>query len=51
MKIPVLVEPVSEQDCLLGMNAIQELKIQLLRSNGEPVCAKAAIYRLATDPT
>ncbi len=31
------------------MNAIQELKIQLLRSNGEPVCAEAVWS--AAEPT
>ena len=32
-KVSVLVQPDSEQDCLVGMNAIPKLGIQLLRAN------------------
>ena len=42
MKIPKLVQPDSKQECLLGMNAIPKLGLQLLHSNGKPVCAEAA---------
>ena len=41
-KVPVFVQPDSEQPCLLGTNAIPELGIQLLRSNGEALFARPA---------
>ena len=42
VRVPVLVQPESEQECLLGMIAIPKLGIQLLRPNGKPVCAEIA---------
>ena len=41
--VTVLVQPESEQDCLVGMNAIQKLGIQLLRSNGTSICAENSL--------
>lgn len=35
--VTIFVQPESEQDCLLSMNAIPNLGIQLLRSNGQPI--------------
>ena len=35
--VPVLVQPNSEQACLLGMNAIPLLALSLLRANGQPL--------------
>ena len=42
VKVPVLIQPDSEQSCLLGMNAIPELGIQLLCPDGKPVCTASA---------
>ena len=35
----MLVQPQSEQECLLGMNAIPKLGLQLLRLDGTHLCA------------
>ena len=42
VKVPVLIQPDSEQSCLLGMNAIPELGVQLLCPDGKPVCTASA---------
>ncbi len=47
-KVTVLVQPGSDQACLVGMNAIPKLGIRLLRSNGTPVCAE--VDQVATGP-
>jgi len=38
-KVPVFIQPDSEQQCLLGMNAFPKLGIKLLRPNGESLVA------------
>lgn len=40
-RVPVLVQPDSEQACLLGMNAIPLLALSLLRANGQPLRSTA----------
>ncbi len=47
-KVTVLVQPGSDQACLVGMNAILKLGIRLLHSNGIPVCAE--VDQVATRP-
>ena len=37
MTVPVFVQPNSEQQCLLGMNAIPLLRIEVKHSDGEPI--------------
>ena len=46
-KVTVLVQPGSDQACLVGMNAIPKLGIRLLRSNGTPVwcCSGSSGHR------
>ena len=38
--VPVFVQPDSEQDCLLGMNALPSLGLSFRRANGEPLICK-----------
>ncbi len=38
--VPVSIQPESEQQCLLGMNALPALGLTLSRTNGEPLIVK-----------
>ena len=38
--VPVFVQPQSEQDCLLGMNVLPALGLEITRANGKPLITK-----------
>lgn len=46
--VPVLMQPNSEQACLLGMNAIPLLTLSLLQANGQPLCTTAQEHQPKT---
>ena len=41
VRVPMFVQPQSDQECLLGMNVIPKLGIQLLRADGTSLCAES----------
>ena len=41
--VPVFIQPGSEQDCLLGSNALPALGISVVRANGQPLVASSNV--------
>ena len=43
VSVPVIVQPDTDQDCLLGINAIPLLGISILHGGGKPVAPSSPV--------